>query len=306
MSINQNIVYTSPFVPSELISAYGLKPYQPDVSVTTEPQSLTPVKGICPYARKFLEYVCKHCPAGCILTTECDQMRRIYDLVRLYNSTPVFLLNFPKVAGRSDSLDLFTKEFNRLAGFLADVSGRLLQKDEFADRILESAVTGQKNSSEVKSVPGKPKLALIGNHSCQLEAVSRELRKSGKFTVLNLAESLYEVAEKKFDPAKCRNAPLRSLSKAYLNIPSPAVCPAELFYNRLKNYVNKYRIDGVILHRYVCCDLWHSKLYILKKLFDVPVLDIEAVDVERELNSRTEYRIQAFTEMLNRDEKFKN
>ena len=54
---------------------------------------------------------------------------------------------------------------------------------------------------------------------------------------------------------------------------------------------------GVIVRRYVWCDMWHGEVYRLKEELDIPVIDID-VSGQAGAYERVKSRIEAFVEML--------
>jgi hypothetical protein len=57
-------------------------------------------------------------------------------------------------------------------------------------------------------------------------------------------------------------------------------------------------VRGLIIWRYVWCDIWHAEVHRLKHWSPVPVLDLDASDGDEGSLSRTAGRLEAFLEML--------
>jgi benzoyl-CoA reductase/2-hydroxyglutaryl-CoA dehydratase subunit BcrC/BadD/HgdB len=89
-------------------------------------------EGLCPYARAFVNDASADSADGIIVTTLCDQMRRVYDLLVRGVRKPVFLLNVPKTWQTVAAQKLYMDELERLSRFLVHLGGRTPTNDELA------------------------------------------------------------------------------------------------------------------------------------------------------------------------------
>jgi benzoyl-CoA reductase/2-hydroxyglutaryl-CoA dehydratase subunit BcrC/BadD/HgdB len=62
--------------------------------------------------------------------------------------------------------------------------------------------------------------------------------------------------------------------------------------------IEKTPVAGVIVRRYLWCDLWHAEVYRIKAWSPVPVLDIEIHGPAETDRQRLTTRIQAFMELI--------
>ncbi|NQV32968.1 MAG: hypothetical protein HQ515_09750 [Phycisphaeraceae bacterium] len=74
--------------------------------------------------------------------------------------------------------------------------------------------------------------------------------------------------------------------------------PNTRLYERMARCLAKTPVKGVILRRYLWCDLWHAEVYRVKDWSPVPVLDIEIGSPTQTDPHRQANRIQAFMEMI--------
>jgi benzoyl-CoA reductase/2-hydroxyglutaryl-CoA dehydratase subunit BcrC/BadD/HgdB len=127
------VVYSSPFVPAEWIAAHGLRPLR--LRPGAGAASLGPVMGMCPYARAFVGDVASGAaaPAGTVLTTTCDQMRRAAEWLALGGGPPVFLMNVPATWQTPASARLYRDELQRLGRFLVRLGGAAPSREHLAD-----------------------------------------------------------------------------------------------------------------------------------------------------------------------------
>ena len=74
--------------------------------------------------------------------------------------------------------------------------------------------------------------------------------------------------------------------------------PNDPLYAWLGRELPARHVRGILLRRYVWCDLWHAELHRLKQWSPVPLVEIDVADDEPSVASRTAGRIEAFLEML--------
>ena len=75
---------------------------------------------------------CERATDGIVVTTLCDQMRRVYDLLVRGIDTPAFLLNVPKTWQTVAAQRLYLDELKRLGRFLVRLGGRTPSDEELA------------------------------------------------------------------------------------------------------------------------------------------------------------------------------
>ena len=85
---------------------------------------------------------------------------------------------------------------------------------------------------------------------------------------------------------------------AYLRIPDAFRRPNTALYEWLGCAMGTREVRGIILRRYVWCDLWHAEVDRLRRWSPVPVLDLDGDRDDQSARGRTVGRIEAFLEML--------
>jgi benzoyl-CoA reductase/2-hydroxyglutaryl-CoA dehydratase subunit BcrC/BadD/HgdB len=90
--------------------------------------------------------------------------------------------------------------------------------------------------------------------------------------------------------------PLAELARVYFNLPHITRRPNNIFYPWLKAALSERHIAGIIVLRYLWCDLWHGEVPRLAEEMNLPLLDL--VLEQETAQARLEGRIQAFLEML--------
>ncbi len=133
----KTIAYTCPYVPGEWIAAHGLRPRRL-IPLPVEGASTIPrMEGLCPYARAFVNDVAaSEDVSGVIVTTMCDQMRRVFDLLVRRVDRPAFLLNVPSTWQTVAAQRLYLDELKRLGRFLVRLGGHEPDKEELARTML--------------------------------------------------------------------------------------------------------------------------------------------------------------------------
>ncbi len=294
-------------------------------------------QGLCPYVRAFAAEVTAADEAGgIVMTTVCDQMRRAFDVVARGGRTPAFLMNVPSTWQSSAARRLYLEELERLSRFLSSLGGRRpsysqlaetmrtyddrrerlrdLQAEwsprRWAQAVAEFGRTGQMPSveetgstqtrSRSKTRPRVP-LALIGGPLRQEDlTVYDEIEDCGGTVALDLTESGLRGLCRRFDRRNlAEQDPLLELADAYVDgIWDVSQRPNQRFYEWLDRTLKLRPVAGLVVHRFVWCDLWHAEMEPLRERTGLPVLDLEADGHQAAGRPRRATRIAAFVEML--------
>jgi benzoyl-CoA reductase/2-hydroxyglutaryl-CoA dehydratase subunit BcrC/BadD/HgdB len=326
----KTIVYTSPFVPAEWIAAHGLLPSRIMLDSKTDCTAFGRCEGLCPYVYLFINYVLTKKPDGIVLTTTCDQMRRAFDVIRLKSRVPVFLMNVPRTWQNGSSRSLYLDELEHLGKFLVSLGGEIppdgelkrimLEFDYARKRILSSrekfssrsfsesiaefneqggcnipacSIVGWRLTSAVP-------LAIVGGPLLQGDfEIFDDIEKAGGRIIFDATETGLRGFCRPFDRQNISDNPLAELADAYFyGIYDPFCRPNSRFYDWLTDMLAQSPVRGIILHRFVFCDIWHAELFQLKQKFALPVLDIDSNGFERNLSPPITARLCAFLEML--------
>jgi len=325
----KTVAYNSPFVPPEWIAAHGMQPDWMRLRAAGDRSPTGMGRGVCPFAGETILAVVSGLQAtAVVVTTVCDQMRRAAELIERDGQLPVFLMNVPSTWQTTAADELYVAELERLGRFFVQLGGEAPSNDKLARVMLgydrargalraaraglsarrfAEAVAGLRGggtpASETAVGPppaaGVP-LALIGGplperHRGLLDLVER----SGGRVVLDGTEGGERTMPLPFDREAAADDPLGELARAYFaGIPDVSRRPNDAFYQWLADQLEARQVRGILLRRYVWCDLWHAELHRLRQVSPVPVLDL---DVDHEDNgslARTAGRLEAFLEML--------
>jgi len=296
-----NIAYSNPFVPAEWIAAHGLRPRRVRLPAAGGDAAVEVVRGLCPYTRAFLDAVCRDTDmAGVVMTTTCDQMRHAATLAMRDAGRPVFLLNVPATWQTPAAGAMYLDEIERLGRFLVELGGNRPSPSQLADVMLQHEESRRCAADTVDNNGDGIPLALIGGPLLEDdEAIFEVIRRAGGRVALDGTEGGRRTLPARFDRGRLESDPLAELARAYFDaIVDPFRRPNDGLYRWLAGELPRCRVRGVILWRYVWCDLWHAEAYRLKQTCRVPVLDLDACRDDNGSLERTAGRIEAFLEML--------
>ena len=326
------ILYSCPFVPAEWIAAHGLLPCRelPGAVDTSLPGTSA---GVCPYAAAFLGQALRATHArGIIVTTVCDQMRRLADLLERESAVPVFLLNVPSTWESAAARALYRAELERLGAFLIarggiapapaqlaaimrqfeDNRGHLLAKRkrltgrQFAETLADFYTEPASARAVTLSAAGPPPhvdhrvpLALIGVPLLRDSfGLLDQLEAAGGRIVLHATESGEMMLPAPFDAGRMATDPLDALAHAYFDrIPHVCRRPNDGLYAWLANAVAERDVRGIVMLRYLWCDLWQAEKQRIQTILGLPLLELD-LTAEPGGDARFALRIQAFIEML--------
>lgn len=280
------VCYVSSFVPPELIAACGCRPRR--VVPTLPEDRPLGAEGRCPYAQAWLqtalETARRETESLFISVTTCDQMRRISELM----PPRTFLLNLPST--RTDfSFRYFCRELIRLKTFLCTEAQTSFDATRLGHRIEPSPIAEQ-------TEPRQLRVALLGGPLPPplRNALHALMKPFDAAIVLDAAEDRLPDT----DAQLSANAFTR-LARRCFQIPTVRQRPNHDLYAWFADRLQHAQADGVLLLRYLSCDLWHAAAWELKNQLTIPCLEID-LDGGSALPASAESRIQAFLETLSR------
>jgi len=327
----QKIVYTSPYIPAEWIAAHGLSPSRIIPSASVSNSAPGQRQGLCPFAGTLIAHVLaeySNCPV--IMTTECDQMRRAFDVITQQRQTPAFLFNLPSTWQGSSAKKLYTAELRRLSRWLCSFSANMFSNDVLAETMLQynnkrGSILAAKNSltprqfseaiATFNNSPDEFSLTNIPSHKTDANGAPLAIlggpllghdfeifdivENCGGHITLDATETGQRTMPDTFNADKTETDLLAELTRAYFDhIPEIWQRPNVRLYEWLRTNIEQYNIRGIIFRRFLFCDLWHGELHRIREFTKLPVLDIDVSPPATAIDERTKYRIQAFMETL--------
>ncbi len=318
--------YSCPFVPAVWIAAHGLVPWR----LLPGGQGrgiLEQREGLCPYCRSFANTVLTDADIdGIVLATTCDQMRRVFDVVEEYKPGGVFLLNVPATWQSETAMNIYAKELQRCGKWFCKLDG----KNPSDQRLVDTMKSYQQRRMELLNnrtrMSGAEFSRKIANLYCQTGQVQYDNVVSGDgvglaiigaplvwddFEVLRTIEShggrivldATETGERglcdQFDADRLAENPFDEMVRAYFEgIADAWRRPDEKLFEWFGEQCKARSVRGVILKRYLWCDIWHGQLYRLREMFDGPVLEMDTGELSVPHNHRIMGRIEAFVEAV--------
>jgi benzoyl-CoA reductase/2-hydroxyglutaryl-CoA dehydratase subunit BcrC/BadD/HgdB len=266
---------------------------------------------MCPFARAFSEYAaCVEAVDGVVFTTSCDQMRRAPELAALWRGQPVFLMNVPATRQSSIAERMYVAELQRLGRYLRSLGGREPNSDRLIRTILEREETQQPQSPEppADKPPVAPvdavdsaariRLAIAGGPIPENSPFIQQLEQAGGTVVLDATDGGERTWPATSSRGRLRTDPLGELARSHLAIPSVHQRPNDALFAWLQAEIVARSVRGLILRRYVWCDLWHAEARRLADMLDVPVLDLEMDGDCEEIDAPAMSRVEGFIDML--------
>ncbi len=326
----KRVAYCHPLIPPEWIAAHGLRPdWLRPRGVGSGPRAGSQ-RGVCPYAGAVVDALQAESGASAaVLVTACDQMRYAAALAaRQRGDLPIFLMNVPSTWQTATARQLYLEELRRLGRFLVGLGGNHPSEDELASVMLEydrarrevRAARGRvparrfaESLAEIRSgdVPvltgtdGSPPaagcpLALLGGPlTLEDYAIFDLIEQAGGRVVLDATEAGERTMPAALDRRRTREDPPGALVDAYFgSIVDVYQRPNTPLYEWLQLEIGTRGVRGILLRRYLWCDLWHAELFRLKERSRVPVLELDVAGGDGSSRSRTLNRLEAFLEML--------
>jgi benzoyl-CoA reductase/2-hydroxyglutaryl-CoA dehydratase subunit BcrC/BadD/HgdB len=324
----KTVVYTCPYVPAEWIAAHGLRPRRLIPLPIESACAIPRLEGLCPYARAFAnDAVADGQADGIIVTTLCDQMRRVFELLTRRTDAPAFLLNVPSTWQTVAARKLYLDELKRLGRFLVHLGGHEPGKEELARTMLdhESARhqalgcaphTNVSRASCPRSEGGTPSaraphtlspaaagpgipIAVVGGPLMQRDRVLFDvIEHCGGHLVLDATETGLRGLCRLFDRRYLQDDPLMELAQAYFEIPDASRRPNSRLYEWLQEELVETGAQGIIFHHYLWCDAWRAELARLKEWAPLPVLGLDSDGHGPTDMARLQSRVRAFLETL--------
>jgi benzoyl-CoA reductase/2-hydroxyglutaryl-CoA dehydratase subunit BcrC/BadD/HgdB len=297
-------MYTCPYVPAQWIAAHGLQPHRLIPAPIEGASTIPRIEGLCPYARAFANDAAAGVEVtGIVLTTACDQMRRVFDLLVHRIETPAFLLNVPSTWQTVAAPRLYLDELKRLGRFLVRLGGREPSKEELARIMLDATASHPRDEDGVHGIPcgcgsGAP-VAVVGGPLMQRDRVLFDIvHECGGRIVLDATETGQRSLPAPFDRRRLTDDPLLELAQVYFQIPDVSRRPNGELYRWLAAELPRAGARGVILHHYVWCDKWHAEFERLKEWAHLPMLRLDSEGRGEMDSPRVRNRIHAFVETL--------
>jgi len=323
----KTVLYTCPFVPPEWIAAHRLRPRRVLPTGRRAANDPGAAPGVCPAADASIQAAMAHPDAAAVVvTTLCDQRRRLAEMADRQSDRPLFRMNVPATWQTAAAASLYRDELHRLGRFLTRLSGvspapgdlaatmahyddarnalraarEPLGPRRFAEALFDLHTNGP-DAAATTAAPtaacGAP-VALVGGPMTRADLALFDLiAQAGARVVLDATETGERTLPRSFDRQRMADDPETELADAYFHLPHPFRRPNAPLYRYLREILVERGVRGIVFLRHLWCDIWHAELARMTEWATVPVLELELTGDGPD-RTRVANRLQAFGEML--------
>lgn len=277
--------YICKYAPVEIFESMGtqMKRIEPDVTNFNQAE-IRMHPNICSFAKGVLEEVMKGGYDGVVLTTCCDSIRRLYDVLREeFPEKFIYMLDTPRITGEpgvklySQRILAMTEEYERFSGrtFDKDVFLKFLktkqeeQQYQIKSRALNIGIIGARANESIKQILKEKNANVAFDLTCT--GLGRKILIEEEFPIESYARGLLsQFPCMRMEQASDRDELIRRFAGS---------------------------VDGIIYHTVQFCDNYAYEYAWLKDWLDRPMLLLET-DYTRQSGGQVRTRIEAFLESL--------
>lgn len=279
--------YICKYAPIEVFEAMGVEMKRMEPEVTNFNQAdILMHPNICSFTKGLLEDVFMNEYEGIVLTTCCDSIRRLYDVLK--EKMPdkfIYILDTPRIT-KDAGVVLYEQRIRDMIRAYEEFSGKKFDENKLRDLI--------KKRQEEQSIARKEDALNIGivgaraNDSIKRILEERNVHVTFDVTCTGLVRKLLLDEENV----------LRGYARGLLSqFPCMRMEEASNRDELLKQYVES--VDGVIYHTVQFCDNYSYEYAWLKDVITKPMLLLET-DYTKQSYGQILTRIEAFLESLNK------
>ena len=295
--------YICKYAPIEVFESMGVEMKRIDPQVTNFTQAdMKMHPNICSFAKGVLEDVMAGGYEGVILTTCCDSIRRLYDVLK--QELPdrfIYILDTPRIT-KDAGIALYEGRIRKMIEAYEAFSGKIFEEEKLAD-ILRKKKKEQSIS--------------LGESGCGEDAASEADTGRRAFRRKNIGligaranESIVQILQEK-NANLAFDLTCTGLKRKYLLEPEQVLtgytrgllsqfpCMRMEAASGRDELIERYAgsVDGVIYHTVQFCDNYSYEYAWLKKRLDRPMLALET-DYTKQSYGQILTRIEAFLESL--------
>ena len=277
--------YICKYAPVEIFQAMGAETERIEPDVTNFNQAEVKMHpNICSFAKGVLEDVVSNDYEGVILTTCCDSIRRLYDVLKEeFPDKFIYMLDTPRT----------TKEMG-VALYLSRIKNMIKAYEEFSGKVFdESAFLNHLKSIEssrrLSVKPGAVNVGIVG---------ARANSTIGKILEENGVNAAFDLTCTGLD-RKILIGEKNVLEEYARGLLSQFPCMRMEQAAGRDELIGRYAgsVDGIIYHTVQFCDNYAYEYAWLKNVLDRPMLFLET-DYTRQSYGQVKTRIEAFIESL--------
>ena len=277
--------YICKYAPVEVFESMGvqMKRIEPDVTNFNQAE-IRMHPNICSFAKGVLEAVMSGAYEGVILTTCCDSIRRLYDVLRdEFPDKFIYMLDTPRIT-KDAGTALYEQRIREMTEAYEKFSGRAFDEQRFLQYLKEKQ---EEQQYAVKS--GAVNIGIIGARAN--ESIKRILKERGANVAFDL--TCTGLGRKVLvDESEVMAGYARGLLSQFPCMRMEQAANRDELIRRSAGSV-----DGVIYHTVQFCDNYAYEYAWLRDWLDRPMLLLET-DYTRQSEGQVRTRIEAFLESL--------
>ena len=277
--------YICKYAPVEVFESMGVQMERIEPDVTNFNQAeIRMHPNICSFAKGVLEAVMSGAYEGVILTTCCDSIRRLYDVLRdEFPDKFIYMLDTPRIT-KDAGTALYEQRIREMTEAYEKFSGRAFDEQRFLQYLKEKQ---EEQQYAVKS--GAVNIGIIGARAN--ESIKRILKERGANVAFDL--TCTGLGRKVLvDESEVMAGYARGLLSQFPCMRMEQAANRDELIRRSAGSV-----DGVIYHTVQFCDNYAYEYAWLRDWLDHPMLLLET-DYTRQSEGQVRTRIEAFLESL--------
>ena len=282
------IGYICKYAPIEVLESMGAKMERIEPDVTNFSQAeIRMHPNICSFAKGVLETVMEKDYEGIILTTCCDSIRRLYDVLKEeFPDKFIYMLDTPRLV-KEVGIDLYEQRIRAMIRAYEEFSGKSFDEKVFLEYLKEKEEP-QQNGVKDRSL----NIGILGARAN--ENIGKILEQRGANVAFDL--TCTGVGRRLFWDEK---EPLKEYARGLLSqFPCMRMEQAANRDGLIRRYADS--VDGIIYHTVQFCDNYAYEYAWLKDWLKKPLLLLET-DYTKQSYGQILTRIEAFLESLQKE-----
>lgn len=282
------IGYICKYAPIEVLESMGAKMERIEPDVTNFSQAeIRMHPNICSFAKGVLETVMEKDYEGIILTTCCDSIRRLYDVLKEeFPDKFIYMLDTPRLV-KEVGIDLYEQRIRAMIRAYEEFSGKSFDEKVFLE-YLKGKEEPQQNGVRDRSL----NIGILGARAN--ENIGKILEQRGANVAFDL--TCTGVGRRLFWDEK---EPLKEYARGLLSqFPCMRMEQAANRDELIRRYADS--VDGIIYHTVQFCDNYAYEYAWLKDWLKKPLLLLET-DYTKQSYGQILTRIEAFLESLQKE-----
>ena len=282
------IGYICKYAPIEVLESMGAKMERIEPDVTNFSQAeIRMHPNICSFAKGVLETVMEKDYEGIILTTCCDSIRRLYDVLKEeFPDKFIYMLDTPRLV-KEVGIDLYEQRIRAMIRAYEEFSGKSFDEKVFLE-YLKGKEEPQQNGVKDRSL----NIEILGARAN--ENIGKILEQRGANVAFDL--TCTGVGRRLFWDEK---EPLKEYARGLLSqFPCMRMEQAANRDELIRRYADS--VDGIIYHTVQFCDNYAYEYAWLKDWLKKPLLLLET-DYTKQSYGQILTRIEAFLESLQKE-----